>query len=149
MSSYKCSSCSSLILNGTIHGCYDVSNRVQPNHANMCPNPPPPGNDEFNYPSQGAAAAILTYGSGPSGADFTANQVDPFVAGVPSQTAPLGRFPQPAGAGPSAGLQYEPVPSETVAEAAAVTYNGKPKNVPVAYTTESGFVSGQNAGGMF
>lgn len=147
MSSYKCSSCGSLILNGTIHGCYDVSNRVQPNHANMCPSPPPPGNDEFTYPSSGVAAALTTYGSGPSGADFTANQVDPFTAGVPSQASPLGRYPQPGGTGAGA-LQYEPNPSETVAEAASVVYNGKPKNCPVAYATESGAVSAQAVGAL-
>lgn len=148
MGSYKCSSCAALIFNGSIHGCYDVANRIQPNHANMCPNPPPPGNDEFNYPSSGTTAALATYGPGPSGADFTANQVDPFIAGVPSQAAPLGRYPQPGGTGAGA-LQYEPNPSETVAEIAAVAYNGKTRNIPIAYRTESGVVTGQPDGGMF
>ena len=147
MGLYKCSSCNSLILNGSIHGCFDVSNRVQPNNAAQFNAEPPQDNSSFNYEGT-LPGALATYGPGPSGASYGSNQMDPFVAGVPSALVPLGRFPQPQGAGP-ANLQYEPVASMTTAEAAAVTYNGKPKNTAVAYQTESGAVSGQAVGGMF
>jgi hypothetical protein len=161
MGSYKCSSCNSLILNGTIHGCYDVSNRVQPNPANVAPNSPNAANDPFNYPPNGSGATLAaqqansTYGPGPCGSVMDANEVEPTVAGGPAGVA-LGRYPQPAPSaltgpnGSNAGsLTYEPCPAQVTSEAAAVTYNGKPLNVPVAYQTESGFVAGQAAGGMF
>jgi hypothetical protein len=147
MSLYKCSSCNALILNGSIHGCYDVTNRMQPNNANQFNAEPPQDNSSFYYEGT-LSGALSTYGPGPSGSTFGSNQMDPFVAGAGSASAPLGRFPQPQGSGP-ANLQYEPVPSMAAAEAASVTYNGKPKNTPVAYQTESGAVSGQAVGGMF
>ena len=147
MGLYKCPSCNALIFNGSIHGCFDVSNRVQPNNAAQFNAEPPQDNSSFNYEGT-LPGALATYGPGPNGASFGSNQMDPFVAGVPSALVPLGRFPQPQGAGP-ANLQYEPVASMTTAEAASVTYNGKPKNTPVAYQTESGAVSGQAVGGTF
>ena len=148
MGLYKCSSCNSLILNGSIHGCYDVTNRLQPNNAAQFNAVIPGDNSSFSYEGNIASTALQTYGPGPSGANFLSNEMDPFIAGVPSALAPLGRLPQPQGAGP-ANLQYEPVASMTAAEAASVTYNGKPKNTPVAYQTESGAIAGQATGGMF
>jgi hypothetical protein len=147
MGSYKCSSCGSLIFNGSLHGCYDVSNRRQPNDAARVPvgSVVPGGNSDMNYPGfLPAAQAVL--GQGPSGSTATANEEDALQAAAVGVA--LGRYPQPGGAGP-ASLVYEPYPSETVAEAASQTYNGISKGIPIAYTTESGFVTGQAPGGMF
>jgi hypothetical protein len=106
------------------------------------------GNSDMNYPGfLPAAQAVL--GQGPSGSTANANEEDALQAAAVGVA--LGRYPQPGGNSLSSGanLTYEPYPSETVAEAASQTYNGISKGIPIAYVTESGFVTGQASGGMF